>query len=296
MRKKRLLIIGCGDVVRRALPWLSQRFQLFALVRSIEQPALRAAGVHLLHGDLDDRTSLKRLAGLADYVLHSAPPSAEHPEDLRTVRLCQALGRPRRKGMVSHPPRHAVYISTSGIYGDCQGARIDETHPAEPESARAKRRVSAERTLRRWAQRQSIQLAILRAPGIYAEDRLPLERLLRGTPVLHQAEDSFSNHIHADDLAKICCLALFRGRPLRSYNASDDCPVKMGDWFDALANTYQLPLPQRICRQEAPALVGTSLWSFMRESRQLDNQRMKTELRVRLKHPCALDFVKNEGV
>ena len=133
-----------------------------------------------------------------------------------------------------------------------------------------------------------MRTSILRIPGIYAPDReggTPRERLLRGTPVLVEGEDVYTNHIHADDLARACVLALWRGRPLRVVHASDDSALKMGDYFDLAADLYGLPRPPRVTLAQAREQLSPALLSFMAESRRLDNRRLKTELRLRLRHP-----------
>ncbi|HHW62767.1 MAG TPA: NAD(P)H-binding protein [Rhodocyclaceae bacterium] len=277
---KRILIVGSGDVALRALPWLTRRFRVYALVRQPEAyAALRAGGAIPLRGDLDDRRSLSRLAGLADAVLHFAPPPSSGPGDPRTQHLLAALGS--RKSL----PQGLVYISTTGVYGDCGGAYVDETRPCRAQTARGQRRVDAERRLRRFCRRTGVRVALLRAPGIYAADRLPLERLRRGDPVLVADEDVHTNHIHAEDLARIACLALFRAPAGRAYNVSDDSGLKMGDYFDAVADAFALPRPPRLARTEIAACLSPLTLSFMSESRRLDNRRLKRELRVRLRYP-----------
>ena len=281
---KRILIVGSGDVALRALPWLTRRFRVFALVRQPEAAvALRAAGAIPIAGDLDDRRSLKRLAGLADAVLHFAPPPSSGEGDPRTKRLLATLGS--RKSL----PQGLVYISTTGVYGDCGGAHVDETRPCNAQTARGRRRVDAERRLRDFCRRTGVRVALLRAPGIYAADRLPLERLQRGDPVLVADEDVHTNHIHAEDLARIACLALFRAPPARAYNASDDSGMKMGDYFDAVADAFALPRPPRLARAEIATRLSALTLSFMGESRRLDNRRLKRELRVRLRYPTIAD-------
>jgi nucleoside-diphosphate-sugar epimerase len=273
-----LLVIGCGDVVRRALPELTRRWKVLALVRSPEQ-ALQALGVVQIRGDLDCPRTLRRLAGLADAVLHSAPPGESGTKDMRTRRLIAAL----KSG--ASLPRSLVYISTSGVYGDCAGERIDETRTLRPRTARALRRVDAETQLRAFGRRSGCCVSLLRAPGIYAADRLPLERIRRGDPVLRAADDVFTNHIHADDLARLCVTALYRGRPNRAYNASDDSALAMADWFDRLADAFALPRPPRVSRGEAERVLSPMLLSFMNESRRLDNTRIKHELGYALRYP-----------
>lgn len=276
---ERLLIIGCGDVALRTAPLLRGRYCLFGLVRDPARAAsLRAAGITPIGGDLDDRASLRRIAGLADCVLHLAPPPNAGTTDTRTRHLLAALAQ----GTL---PKRLIYISTSGVYGDCGGARISETRPLQPQNARAQRRVDAERQLREWARGNGVCASILRVPGIYADERLPLERIRAGTPAIVAAEDGYTNHIHADDLARVLVAALRHGAANRVYHACDDGEMKMGDYFDAVADACGLPRPPRISRAEAQRALPATLLSFMNESRRLLNRRMKVELKLRLRYP-----------
>ncbi|CAG0970940.1 hypothetical protein BURK1_01219 [Burkholderiales bacterium] len=276
----RVLIVGCGDVAMRAARRLADRARVVGLTRRADDVArLRAHGVIPIVGDLDDLRALARLRTAPDAVLHFAPPPAEGRGDPRTGRLVAALSAARRI------PQRFVYVSTSGVYGDCAGARVSETRPRRAQTLRARRRVDAEDRLRAWAARNGVSLAIVRAPGIYAESRLPLERIRQRTPVLVDGEDVYTNHIHADDLARVAVAALFHGRPNRAYNATDDAELKMGQWFDAVADAHGLPRPPRIGWDEAESRIAPILLSFMSESRRLSNDRMKRELRVRLAFP-----------
>lgn len=281
-RRPRVLLVGCGDVGLRVARALAGRVQLLALTSSPERrEALREAGVRPLVGDLDAPRSLRRLAGLAQRVLHLAPPPGEGWTDPRTRQLLQALGRRSR-------PRALVYASTSGVYGDCQGQWVDETWPLRPATARAQRRVDAEAAVRFFGRAHGVRASVLRVPGIYAADReggTPRERLLRGTPVLRAEDDVYTNHIHADDLARACVAALWRGRPQRVVNVCDDSDLKMGDYFDLAADLYGLARPPRVARDAAREQLPLVLLSFMSESRRLRNQRLKHELRLVLHHP-----------
>lgn len=287
MKKPRLLIIGCGDVVRRALPWLMQHFTVYATARSKESASqLNTLGVRPILADLDRPKSLARLGGIAEYLIHSAPPG-DGAGDQRTRALIAALSHAniQQNKILPQRLRRAVYISTSGVYGDYAGQWIDESSPLKTQSQRALRRVDAEKQLRDWAGRHGVRLSILRSPGIYAANRLPTERIIRGEPVLHRDEDSYSNHIHADDLAHALCLALFRGLPLRTYNIVDDEPHKMGDYFDQVADAMQLPRPPRISRIEAQTRLSPALLSYLNESRCIGNARAKNELKLQLRYP-----------
>lgn len=287
---RRLLIIGCGNVALRAIPLLKKAYRVFALVRDPARRAgLRALGVTPLLGDLDDRASLSRIAGLADAVLHFAPPPNNGALDTRTRNLLSALSqsRGRSRGL----PMRMVYISTSGVYGDCGGAWVSETRPLGATSPRSQRRVDAEMQIRDWARRNRVNASILRVPGIYAEDRLPLSRIQQGTPAIIASEDSYTNHIHADDLARISVAALQRGKACRVYHASDDSHLKMGAYFDSVADAFGLPRVPRISRAEAQHVLPEMLLSFMNESRRLTNQRMKRELKVKLGYPAVADVL-----
>jgi nucleoside-diphosphate-sugar epimerase len=282
---ERLLIIGCGDIARRALPELRSRYRVTALVRSRE-PALAASGIELVEGDLDRPESLVPLAGRAERVAHLAPPPGDGSVDARTRNLIAALA-PRGRGAML--PQRFLYLSTSGVYGDCAGEWVDEGRPPRPGTDRARRRLAAERAIGDWGERNEVEVVILRVPGIYAPDRLPLDRLIRGTPALAAEEDVYTNHVHADDLAAIVVAALQTGRGI--YNASDDDPMKMGEFFDLVADRAGLARPPRVSRDEAERRVPKELFSFMSESRRLVNKRMKEELGVRLRYPTVADGV-----
>lgn len=288
-----MLIIGCGDVGLRVVRSLngpqggSGRPRVLALTSSPTRvPQLRGAGVTPLLGNLDDAATLARLAGVATRVLHLAPPPGEREVgprwwlDPRSTALARAL---RRRTL----PQSLVYASTSGVYGDCAGAWVPESRPVAPATPRAQRRVNAERAMRHLG-RAGVPVSILRVPGIYAPDReggTPEARLRRGTPVLAEPDDVYTNHIHADDLARACMLALWRARAQRIYNVADDSQLKMGDYFDFAADLYGLPRPPRVQRSTAQEQLPLSLLSFMGESRRLTTKRMARELRLRLRYP-----------
>ena len=291
---RRLLIIGSGDVALRTIPLLKKGYRVFALVRDpAKRAALRALGAIPLPGDLDDRASLSRIAGLADAVLHFAPPPNNGVLDTRTRNLLSALsqGQGRRRNL----PKRLVYISTSGVYGDCGGAWVSETRPLHSTSPRSQRRAEAEMQIRAWAKRNRVNASILRVPGIYAADRLPLGRLQQGTPGIIDSEDGYTSHIHADDLAQISVAALQLGKACRVYHASDDSQLKMGEYFDLVADAFGLPRVPRVSRAEAQRVLSPMLLSFMNESRRLTNQRMKKELRVKLNYPTVGDMLATDG-
>jgi len=350
LRRARVLIAGCGDVGLRCVPLLAHRAAAPRVIALSSQPAraaeLRAAGTTPLIGNLDERLSLRRLAGLASTVLHLAPPQEDGDDDSRTRALIAALSAQRRSvarvassavtavarqrawrgwfratfkstmraGVKMHAkaikrpsivpdrvsstaarPRQIrlIYASTSGVYGDCGGAWIDETRRVRPDNARAKRRVSAEAQLRGATRRGLLSASIVRIPGIYASNRLPLARLQKGTPALAPGDDVYTNHIHADDLAAILVLAIRRARPQRVVHASDDSNLRMGDYFDLVADAFGLPRAPRVSREQAETQLEPMMLSFMRESRRLQNTRLRDEMRYALRYPSIHDFLRD---
>ncbi|MFM2119661.1 MAG: hypothetical protein RL722_1129 [Pseudomonadota bacterium] len=305
-RRPRLLVIGCGDVGGRVLTQLGTRMTVRVLTSSPERVAhFRGQGVTPLVGSLDRpsgpqppegtsawrRSAPARLAGLAQRVLHLAPPPGQGRQDRRTRWLLDLLGR-------GAAPQHIVYGSTTGVYGDAGGARFDETRNVAPANERAWRRVDAERRLRRFGLAHGSVISLLRIPGIYALDRPggdPRERVRRGTPVLRAEDDVYTNHIQADDLARACIAALWRGRPQRVVHVCDRSELRMGDYFDLVADLHGLPRPPRLSRAEATQVLGAMSLSFMSESRRLVADRLGRELRVRLRYPELRDGLTATG-
>ena len=281
-RRQRILIIGCGDVGVRVARQLVSRGRVLALTSNPARCAeLRALGVMPILGNLDASRSLHRLAGLAQRIVHLAPPKSVGRTDARTQALLSALR------LRTHPTT-LVYGSTSGVYGDCGGEMVTETRAVNPQTERGIRRIDAEARVRHWGRAMGAAACVLRIPGIYAPDRqdgTPRGRLVKGLPVLQEDQDVYTNHIHADDLARACCVALWRGSVQRIYNVCDDTKLKMGAYFDLAADLYGLSHPPRVSREEASQALSPMQLSFMRESRRLDNTRMKRELRLKLRYP-----------
>ncbi len=292
--KRTLLIVGCGDIALRAVSLLRSHYRIFGLYRNPDNfNQARSHGIIPIHGDLDDRSTLGRLAGIAQFVLHLAPPPSYGSHDTRTAHLLSALTAQTK---LQHRilPQRLIYISTTGVYGNCDGALIDETHPVNPGNDRALRRVDAEKQIRRWGIRNQRSVSILRVPGIYAASRLPLARLRAGHPTLLEEEDSFTSHIHADDLARIIYAALYYAKPGRVYHATDDSQLKMGDFFDFVADQFDLPRPARITREAAKVRISPGMLSFMNDSKRLNNKRIKKELCVKLRYLTVFEGIKTD--
>ena len=284
--KPRILIIGCGDIGLRVAKQLCRNYRVFALTSQQSRfSELRGLGITPILGDLDKPETLWRLSGLAETVIHLAPPQNIGHRDSRTRNLTRILAQ----GPASLS--RLIYVSTTGVYGDHKGGRVSEITPVNPQSERAKRRVDAERVLRLWGPAHGVAVTILRVPGIYAANRLPVERLQARTPALISDEDAYSNHIQSDDLARLVCAAVYHGKPQRVINACDGGETKMGDYFDEVADAFGLERPARIPAAELQKIVSPMLWSFMRESRRVTNTRLP-ELKTPLRYPSVAAFLK----
>jgi hypothetical protein len=329
-RAPRIGIVGLGDVgkrlVRQQLESASARsgqlaFRLLGVARrfapTTEDPwllsrdrkarkGLSARNCPVLGWDLDRPEDQRRLARVITHWLVLMPPqdtgsftgqtvSGIGNIDRRSKRLSLAIRRRRLRPFSSDSERapirsRGVYVSTTGVYGDYQGNEVDETSICRATEPRSVRRLSAEGYWR------GLGFSVLRAPGIIAEDRLPIERLKQRAPALRADDDVWVNHIHAEDLARLAWLSLFRGRPGRVFNAVNNSRLKMADYFDLVAKTKGLPLPARVSREELrteikKGTVSPMMASFMRDSRQVISQRLTTELRATLRHPTTEEVI-----
>jgi nucleoside-diphosphate-sugar epimerase len=284
-RLTRVLIVGCGDVGVRIAQKFGARLRLFGTTRSSERKAqIRDSGAVPIQLELARSKGLIRAATLARHVIVLSPPPSTGLGDSGSIALAQALKR--AQATCSNQDRLRVsYISTTGVYGDCSGRVINEQAPLRPSTLRAQRRVAAERIWHQLSKTSGVRLAVLRAPGIYANDRLPLERLKQGLPALLAQQDVYTNHIHANDLAQMSLACVLRIKGRRNYNATDASELRMGDYFDKIAEHFGLPKPPRVDRKTLEQMVSPMMLSFMNESRRIDGSRLLREQHLRLLYP-----------
>jgi nucleoside-diphosphate-sugar epimerase len=272
----RILIVGCGDIGQRVASRLqASGSPVVGIVRSVASAAeLATLALPAQVLDLDrDADGLPA----AEQLFWFAPPPATGNGDPRLRRGLEAM----RKAV----PRRVVYLSTSGVYGDCDGRWIDEDEPLDPRSDRGRRRLDAEQALAEFAQQTGCEAVTLRVPGIYGPGRLPIERLRRGLPVVQESECPWTNRIHADDLADVAIAAMNRGRPGTAYNVADGHPTTMTDYFSRCARLLGMPEPRRIPLAEARKELTPALLSFLEESKRLLNTRMRQDLQIVLRYP-----------
>ena len=277
---KTVLITGCGDIGRRVAALLqAENHQVTGCVRSKESAAvLDRSGIRAVTVDLDRPAAKSGWAHGIDAVFYFAPPPPQGEQDPRMQAFLQALD-------VEASPRRIVYISTSAVYGDCQGAWISESQAVNPATARGQRRLDAEQRLMAWCDAHDSQWILLRVPGIYGPGKLPLARLRKGTPVLREEDSPYTNRIHADDLAPICVAAMKSSHANTVYNVSDGHPSNMTDYFFKVADAAGLPRPPTVSRIEAQEVLSAGMLSFLKDSRRMSNSKMLAELAVTLRYP-----------
>lgn len=276
----KLLIIGCGDIGRRtARLAIGAGWQVTGLVRSAESRGkLAEPPFKILEADLLDENALSNLDVRGSSILYLAPPPGGGISDPKVRNLCAAI----RSG---NEPEKIVYISTSGVYGDCRGERVTEATAPNPQTTRARRRLDAENIFRQFSAPRQVPLVILRVTGIYGPHRFPLHRILEGHPILREAEAPITNRIHADDLARICLRAVEKGRDGDIYNVSDGQERSMSEYFNLLADTFGLPRPPQISLAEAQNRMAPLMLSYFQESRRMDPRKLIEELEIDLLYP-----------
>ncbi len=274
-----MLIVGCGAVGRAVgIHYLAQGEPVVGLVQtSSSAKRLRELGIEPLCADLD-QSPLRAPHGLGKRIFYFAPPPSSGQTDPRMRRFLAALPD-------SDQPRRIVYISTTGVYGDCRGAWVDETRPVAPQADRARRRMDAEDALRDWGRGRGRELVILRVAGIYGPGRLPLARLRQGLALIRESEAPYSNRIHAQDLVRVCVAAMDRATAGEVFNVCDGHPTTMTDYFHRVADLAGMPRPPTIPLEGAEAELSPGMMSYMRESRRLDNRKLREGLGIELRYP-----------
>jgi nucleoside-diphosphate-sugar epimerase len=282
-----VLIVGTGDIgVRIARLVLANGSKVSGLVRSAESAErLRACNIEPVEGNLDDVASLANLPTAGKLVFFLAPPPGGGPFDSRMRNFCQAVG-------ALNAPAKVIYMSTSGVYGDCGGEWVTEETPVNPQTSRAQRRVDAENVLLEWGAEHKVSVVILRVTGIYGPGRLPIARIQQGHPVLRQEDSPPTNRIHADDLAATAVAAAKKADG-GIFNISDGQPGTMTQYFMLVADMLDLPRPQQVTMDEAKQVMNPMMLSYLQETRRMDNRKMIEELGIVLQYPDLESGLKN---
>ncbi len=273
----KILIIGCGDIGRRVAS-LHESQLIQGIVQSeASKLACEKVNIKISRINLDKPYQFSNEQFKGANIYYFAPPPSTGKTDPRLESFLQTIGDQAER---------IVLISTTGVYGDSRGEWIDENTPTNPKADRAHRRLSAEQSLITWANKHNKQFMILRVPGIYAEDRLPLARLKKGLAVVNENEAGWTNRIHADDLAQACKAAMeCKEHTNQIINVTDGNPSSMTDYFNQVADYAKLPRPPQISMKEAEATLSEGMASYLKESRRIKNNKMLNTLKITLKYP-----------
>lgn len=277
-RRRQAFIVGCGYVGRRLAQQLGREYNIYGLVRTtMHLRSVRRCGAEPIVLNLDrlNKRDLSPVWFRNCTLFYFAPPPPEGESDTRLHSFLNLL---------ETRPHTLVYISTTGVYGNTHGARVDETTAVNPQTQRAVRRLSAEHITRIWCTENSVRRVVLRVPAIYGPGRLPLERLHQGEPVIRAEEAPSTNRIHVDDLVQTCLAAAMNPQARGVYNVSDGNDCSLTEYLRLVAQLAGLPMPPEITLEEAQLSCSAEYLSYLDESRHIDNTRMRNELGVQLRY------------
>lgn len=274
------LIIGCGDIgFRVARELIKQDHQVEATIHFEEGCKVpQSAGIKTIIANFDYQEDVPDLPLHGKKLFYFMSPQGGGSSDYRMLNFCRKLS-------ADNYPAKIVYISTSGVYGDCGGDLVTEETPVNPMSSRAKRRVSAETQLREQADKYGFELVILRVTGIYGPGRLPIAQLQKGHEVLIAEDAPRTNRIHSLDLVQICLAAMEKGADGDIFNVCDGEESSMSQYFMAVAELCNLPQPRQLSWAEAEKVMNPLTFSFLKESRRMSNQKMVEKLAIKLQYP-----------
>ena len=265
--KNKIILVGSGYLggyIINSLLEKNTSCQIFELSRTKKN---RPALIKTISMDLDNNP-LKLQAFAEGIIIYMAPPSIVSLQDCRVKNFLKNLEEVKAKRF--------IYISTSGVYGDCNGERIDEARKVNPDTDRAKRRVSAETQITKYCKQKNISLIILRVPGIYGKGRLPIDKIKSGEPIIKKEDSKITNLIHVEDLARVVIAAVM-SKNLSKHeiiNISDGSPTSSTDYYEITGMLLGIKITNYITYTEAENIYTKKRLSFLRESRVLNVDKM----------------------
>ncbi|CAA7616445.1 SDR family oxidoreductase [Magnetospirillum sp. UT-4] len=232
------------------------------------------AGVEMFAFDRDHPLPPEAVAGVT-HLLSSVPPDeAGDP-------VLDVMGETLR----ALPIRWAGYLSTTGVYGDCGGAVIDETAPIRPTLERSRRRAAAEAA---WLA-SGLPVHLFRLAGIYGPGRSALDTVREGRAKRIVKPGQVFSRIHVDDIAAVVTASMARPDPGAAYNVCDDDPAPPQDVIAQACALLGVAPPPEIPWDEAKDTLSPMQASFYADNKRIDNGRIKRELGVRLAYPSYRD-------
>lgn len=280
---KNIWIIGCGDIGRRVSALYNNQIIQGLVQSDASRSACEQINIKAISINLDESYHFANNQFKDANIYYFAPPASTGKTDPRLETFLKNI---------SDQPKRIVLISTTGVYGDSNGEWIDESTPVNPKADRAQRRLSAEQSLFDWANEYNKEFMVLRVPGIYAKNRLPLARLKKGLAVVNENEAGWTNRIHADDLAQACKAAMQCDQANQIINVTDGNPSSMTDYFNQVADYAKLPRPPQISMKKAEATLSEGMVSYLKESRRIKNNKMLDILMLKLKYPTLASALK----
>ena len=282
-----IFIAGCGYCGERlARTYRDTGTGVTCMVRSPERAQrLTSDGFVTTTLALDDITELPPLDLSGQTVFYLVPPPGGGTSDLRARNFISLLSP-------AGTPKKIIYMSATSVYHETDGGTVTEASPTIPDTAMGKRRLDAEIIFRDYGSKVGIPVITLRVSGIYGPGRLPLMQISQGQPLLNEEESGPSNRIHVDDLADICRAAALHGNGGDIFNVSDGHPSSMTSYFDACADALSMPRQPRVSLTEARQLMTPLMFSYVSQSRIVDNSAMMHKLRITLRYPTAQEGLK----
>jgi len=274
----RLFIFGLGYSSQTFVQEFGLRFEaITGTVRSEEKAArLRARGgvTPLVFSDERRDAGLKSAIAQANVMLVSTPPDERGDPALRAFAQ-----------EISDAPKltRIIYLSTVGVYGDHQGAWIDEDTPPRPVAGRSNSRLAAEDHWRALASRKNVALDILRLSGIYGPGRNALASVANGTAKRIIKPGQVFNRIHVADIARAIMACIDGGRPGAVYNVTDDEPAPPQDVVALASQLLGVPPPPE--QGYDTAEMTPMARSFYGETKRVSNARIKRELGFSFAYP-----------
>jgi nucleoside-diphosphate-sugar epimerase len=277
----RALIVGCGYVgleVGREL--VRQGHQVCGLRRNDRAAsALRDAGLVPVTADITVPETLNTIPAEYDWVVCCVSATGGGPARYREVYV-NGLGN-LVAWLAVRPLQRFVYTSSTSVYGQTDGAVVDETSPTEPAEETAQILLEAEHLLLAAASEREFPAVILRVAGIYGPGRgYWLKQFLSGAARLEGRGERVLNMVHRDDVVGGVLAALQLGRQGEIYNLVDDEPVTQLACFEWLSEKLDRSLPPRAPLREAEhGKRGLT-------SKRVSNRKLKTQLQYRFKYPA----------
>ena len=199
-------------------------------------------------------------------IIYMAPPNKDKDGDPRLENFLNNI----KKSNIER----IVYISTSGVYGDCGGLSVTEDAELRPLTDRAKKRVIAEKMIMKYSAVCNTNYVILRVPGIYGLGRLPLNKVREREPLINKDECKITNLINVEDLARIVWRVIKDKIKNEIINVSDGTPITSTEYYLKIYDELEIEYPPFIKMKEAGKYYSEERMSFMSESRILDVTKM----------------------